>query len=131
MIILRETKLEYAGSFPIVYHGTSSKLLLSIKKIGLLPQSMVLKKKLTKYMGSSENPDYVSVTTDRDIAWQFASLTTHNLGGEPIVLIITNLYPLFIDPEGGGSKKYLLFEGSIDPDKIQKYYDSTGTRNRL
>jgi len=103
--------------FPMLYHGTSSILLPSIKELGLLPQSEVLNKKMMPYIGSSENPNYISLTTDKQKAWQFADITARQIGGNSVILVFQRgdlLHGLFYeDPEEQPHKDLLLYDRPI------------------
>jgi hypothetical protein len=103
----------------MLFHGTSSKLLNSIKKHGLLPQTDVLRHALTPYMGDSMNPDFVSLTNSRTVATRFANFTVDNVGGVPIVITLnsSNL-KLFTDPEEVPHRNMFLSKGRISTNTI-------------
>jgi len=117
----------------MMYHGTSSKLLPDIIKYGLQPQSEALRQKYIKYIGDSENPDYVSVTSNMQTAWMFADITASATNGEMIVIsiFISDPSSVYTDPEEFPHKIMFLHEGPIDVSDLRRVTYEDGSSKRF
>mgnify|MGYP001605984365 CR=1 FL=1 len=113
------------GSTPvIVYHGTSSAVLPSIRKHGLLAGQKV--RDILHQPGSEYVCDELSVTTDITYTEQWCEEAVHNFGGEPVILKmniprgqlqINRENMAYTEPSSAVSVAFVR-KGRISPDKI-------------